>query len=500
MPLQNLAYKWRALIAVTFGTYMATMDFSIINVALPTLSDEFDRPPDVVVWASLTASLVSTGLTLSAGRSGDLFGRKRIYLLGWIVFGIGLVLASTAQSIEMLITFRAIQAVGLAMALGTGNAIITEAFPDWERGKALGIVGSVVGAGLMTGPIVGGILLGIGDWRALFWLRIPIVVIAFAIAAWLVQDPETDRPPGKLDIPGSVTLFLFLAAALLAVNRGQSWGWSSPALVGLVTLSVASFIAFIRIETRTSSPVLNLDLFKQRTFSISIAALILSFLGQSASIFLMPFYLIEVRDYSTVQTGLILATIPAMMLLLSAYSGQISDRYNFPHQTTLGILIVAVGLLALSTVDGDTTAPFIMGRLAIGGIGAAIFMSPNSSAVMGSVPRSMLGTAAASLATGRNVGSSVGLAISGAVLVLVAANSAGLDSIDNARELPSEALLDGVRAAFRVAAGLSLLGAITSALRPPTERVSFGPPAGRRSTEAPTAVGAAPPAGCGSAE
>ena len=204
----------------------------------------------------------------------------------------------------------------------------------------------------------------------------------------------------------------------------------------------------------------------------------------------MPFYLIEVRDYSTVQTGLILATVPAMMLLLSAYSGQISDRYNFRHQTTLGILIVAIGLLSLSTVDGDTTAPFIMARLAIGGIGAAIFMSPNSSDVMGSVPRSMLGTAAASLATGRNVGSSVGLAISGAVLVAVAANSAGLDTVDNARDLPSDALLDGIRVAFRVAAGLSLLGAIASSLRPPTQRASFGPPAGQRPTEAPTTVAA----------
>lgn len=479
MSLSNLPYKWRAMLAVNFGTFMATMDFSIINVALPTLADEFDRPPDVVVWASLTASLVSTGLTLTAGRSGDLFGRKRIYMTGWMVFGVGLVLASVAQTIEMLIAFRALQAVGLAMALGTGNAIITEAFPDEERGKALGLVGSVVGAGLMTGPIVGGILLGFGDWRALFWLRIPIVLLAFGMAAWLIRDPDNERPAGKLDIPGAITLFGFLAAALLAVNRGQAWGWASPQILGLVTLSVLSLVAFIRIETRTASPVLALDLFKQRTFSISVGALILSFLGQSASIFLMPFYLIEVRDYSTVQTGLILSTVPAMMLLFSTYSGQISDRYHFRYQTTFGILLVAIGLLALSTVDGDTTAPWIMARLAIGGIGAAIFMSPNSSDVMGSVPRQMLGTAAASLATGRNVGSSVGLAISGAVLVFVAANSAGIDSVENARDLPPDALLDGIRVAFRVAAGLSLLGAIASSLRPPTQRPQMGPPAGR---------------------
>ena len=479
MPLSNLPYKWRALLAVNFGTFMATMDFSIINVALPTLSDEFDRPPDVVVWASLTASLVSTGLTLTAGRSGDLFGRKRIYMTGWLVFGIGLVLASIAQSIEMLIVFRAVQAIGLAGALGTGNAIITEAFPDEERGRALGIVGSVVGAGLMTGPIAGGVLLGVGDWRALFWLRIPIVIIAFALAAWLIRDPDNERPGGKLDIPGAVLLFAFLASALLAVNRGQAWGWSSPTILALAAFSVVSLVTFVRVETRTASPVLALDLFRRPTFSIAVGALILSFLGQSASIFLMPFYLIEVRDYSTVQTGLILATVPAMMLMFSTYSGQIADRYHFRYQTTIGIGIVALGLLWLSTVDADTTAPWIMARLAVGGIGAAIFMSPNASDVMGSVPKQMLGTAAASLATGRNVGSSVGLAISGAVLVFVAANSAGIDTVENARDLPPDAMLDGIKVAFRVAAGLSLLGAIASSLRPPTERPAFSPPGGR---------------------
>jgi len=466
-----MSYKWRALIAVAFGTYMGTMDFSIINVALPTLSDEFNRPPDIVIWASLTAALVSTGLTLTAGRAGDLFGRKRIYLTGWSVFGIGLALASFATNIETLITFRAIQAIGVSMSVGTGSAIITQAFPDNERGKALGIIGSVVGAGLMTGPIVGGILLGFGDWRALFYLRIPIVLLAFGLAAWMIRDDRNDdRLPGKLDIPGAITLFVFISTALLAVNRGQGWGWTSPQVLGLFAVSVASFVAFIRIEARSASPVLSLDLFKRRAFSVAVGALILTFLGQAAGIFLMPFYLVEVRGYSTVQMGLILSTIPLMMLLLSTYSGQISDRRGFRHQTTLGVLIVAAGLLTLSTLDEATTAPFIMARLSLIGIGASIFGSPNSSDVMGSVPRSMLGTASASLATGRNVGTAAGLAIAGAVLVTVATSSAGIDTIDNAKDLPASALLDGIRAAFLVASGLSLLGAIASATRPATVR------------------------------
>lgn len=463
-----MQYKWRALMAVSFGTYMGTMDFSIVNVALPTLSEVFDRPPDTVVWVSLIAALVATGLTMVAGRAGDLYGRKRLYLVGWVIFGVGLVLASLANTIETLLAFRALQAVGVAMVVANGNAIITEAFPDNERGRALGIVGSVVGAGLMTGPIVGGILLDLGDWRALFWMRVPIVFVALALAFTMIREKHGDHAVRKLDIPGSVTMFAFLSLILLAVNRGQAWGWTSPTIVTLLVVGFASFAAFIRIELRTESPVLSLALFRARGFSVAVASLVISFLGQSATLFLVPFYLLQVRGYSTVQMGLILSSVPAMMLLLSSFSGQIADRYGFRYQTTIGIAIVLAGMLSMSTLDAATTAPWIMVRLALLGIGSAIFMSPNSSDVMGSVPRSMLGTASATLASGRNIGTSVGLAIAGAVLMSVATNSAGIADVENARTLPPAALMDGIRAAFLVASGFSMIAVLVSLLRPAT--------------------------------
>src|SRR3970282_1829810 len=156
-----MPYKWQALIAVCFGTYMATMDISIVNVALPTLSREFNRPPDTVVWATLASSLVVTGLTLTAGRSGDLFGRKRIYIAGWLIFTTGMGLASFAQTIEQLIAVRFFQSIGVAMAIANGNAIVTDAFPDNERGRALGTTGAVVGDRLMSGPILAGLRLSL---------------------------------------------------------------------------------------------------------------------------------------------------------------------------------------------------------------------------------------------------------------------------------------------------------------------------------------------------
>jgi len=461
-----MAYKWQCLVAVCFGTFMATMDFSIVNVALPTLSKEFDSPPNTVVWATLISSLVVTGLTLTAGRVGDLWGRKRVYITGWIIFTVGMGVAALAQSIEQLIAIRFFQAVGVSLAIANGNAIVTEAFPDNERGTALGTTGAVVGAGLMSGPIVGGFVLEALNWQAIFYLRVPIGLVAMTMAFLFIRPSEgqTHAGPRKLDIPGAVTLFAALSAGLLAVNRGQPWGWSSPVILGLFAVAAVSLALFLRVESRAASPVIALSLFKVREFTVSVSSLVLNFAGQSAVTFLMPFYLIQIKGYSTAHMGLILATVPSMMLLLSPFSGRLSDRYHFRYQTTLGIAIVSVGLLSLATLEASTSTPMIMARLALVGIGTSIFMSPNSSAIMGSVPRNMLGTASASVATSRNIGNAVGLAMASTLLVAVASAAAGFTA-SRTDGYPVDALLDGVRAAFLVGAAVSSLAIVASSFR-----------------------------------
>ncbi|HET7738182.1 MAG TPA: MFS transporter, partial [Tepidiformaceae bacterium] len=338
-----MAYKWQALFAVCFGTFMATMDFSIVNVALPTLSDEFNRAPDVVVWASLISSLLVTGLTLTAGRVGDLFGRKRIYITGWMIFTIGMATAGLAQNLEQLIAFRALQCVGVALAIANGNAIVTGAFPDSERGRALGTVGAVVGAGLMSGPIFGGLILNVFDWRALFYLRVPIGLTAMLLAFLFIRDTPGQEGPKRLDIPGAVALFVTLACAVLAVNRGQQWGWSSPVILGLFFVAAASLAVFIRIDLREPSPIISLSLFRIPTFAIPVVSLVLNFLGQSAVTFLMPFYLIKVIGHSTAGAGLIIATVPLMMLVFSPISGYVSDRFGFRYQTAAGVILISAG-------------------------------------------------------------------------------------------------------------------------------------------------------------
>lgn len=461
-----MEYKWRCLIAVCFGTFMATMDFSIVNVALPTLSREFERPAETVVWATLTSSLVVTGVTLTAGRVGDLYGRKRVYITGWIIFTISMGIASLAQSIEQLIAIRFVQAIGVSLAIANGNAIVADAFPPEQRGQALGTTGSVVGAGLMSGPIFGGFILELLNWQAIFYLRVPIGLAAMTMAFIFIR-PSEPLPAGtsrKLDIPGAIALFATLSTALLAVNRGQTWGWTSPIIVGLLLFAGCSLAAFLRIEARAVSPVVSLALFKIRSYAVGVSSLALNFSGQAAVTFLMPFYLQEVKGFNTAQTGLVTATVPSMMLLLSSFSGRISDRYGFKHQTTLGIALVSLGLFSLATLGANTPVPLIMARLALVGIGSAIFMSPNSASIMSSVPRERLGTASASVATSRNIGQAVGLAMASTVLVAVATASAGFTA-DQVADLPRGSILEGVRVAFLVAACASCLAIVASSFR-----------------------------------
>jgi MFS family permease len=268
------------------------------------------------------------------------------------------------------------------------------------------------------------------------------------------------------------------------VNRGTSWGWSSPIILGLFAISASGLAAFLRIESRAASPVVALGLFKIRQFAVGVSSLALSFAGQSAVTFLMPFYLQQVRGLSTGQTGLVIATVPSMMLLLSPISGRVSDRYGFRHQTTLGIGIVCLGLLLMATIDAGTPIPLVMMRLAVIGIGTAIFMSPNSSSIMGSVPRDRLGTASASVATSRNIGNAAGLAMASSVLVAVATASAGFSASEVA-DLPDDAILDGIRVAFLIAAASSSLAVIASSFRgkpavEPQLATTIPAPAGRK--------------------
>ena len=415
-------------------------------------------------------------------------------MTGFALFTVATAFAAAAQSLEMLLAARVVQGMGGSMLAANGAAIITASFPASQRGKALGIMGGTVGAGLAAGPVLGGVLVDLIDWRTLFWTRIPLGLIGSLLVWRLLRDSSAEQRPRGLDLPGSVLLFGMLFALVLAVNRGANWGWGSPLIIALFaggTILVATFIAQ---ERRVLSPVVDLTLFKVRVFSAAILTATLQFVGIGGVFILLPFYLIQARGFSPLETGGIMAALPLTMFVVAPLSGMLADRMGPRFLTTLAMALVSGGLLLMAALQPDTPVLGIVGRLIVLGVGVAIFQSPNTSAVMGSVRPDRLGTAAASATTSRTVGQAIGVAIAGALFAAQSAafaesrSSLGLDD----PAVVAGAFVSGLKLALTVGAAITAVGIVTAWMRGKSAQPrSFQPRAS--SVPEPRHRGAVPP-------
>ena len=447
--LGPIPYQWVAAGVVCIGIFLGVLDNSITNVALPTLADEFGSREEDVIWVALAFIVVSTGLSLTMGRLGDLYGRKLLYTVGFAIFTIATALSAISGSLEELISSRVLQAIGSSMTMANGAAIITASFPPSKRGTGLGLMVSTVGAGFAAGPVLGGVLVEWLDWRAIFWTRAPFGLIG-AFLAWrlLVDAPAEERPKG-LDVPGAFLLFGILGTLTLGINRGRDLGWESSIILLLFAACAFCLVAFIVVERRSESPVVDLGLFKGRGFSAGVGAAILQFMGMSAVISLGPFFLIDARGFSTVATGLMIMPMPLAMLLISPVSGMVSDRVGSRLLTTFGLLLVTGALLSMATLDGSAQPIDFMWRMLILGIGTAIFSSPNTAVIMSAVPPNRLGTASAAQTTARTIGNAIGYAIAFALYSGVAISYGAEHGVG--RDAPG-AIIAGYRTAVLVAA------------------------------------------------
>ena len=464
---RSISYTWIVMSVVAMGTLITTWDAGAIRIALPHLGHVFNTDPNTVIWVWLIYLLVGIGLMLTMGRAGDVFGRKRLYTFGLIIFGLGLGLCSLSQGLIQLVVFRFIQAVGAAMIIATGNAIITASFPPEKRGRALGIMGAIVAVGLLSGPALGGFLLDFLGWRSIFYLRLPFGIISVAMAWVLLKEQSIPRREGKFDLLGAVTLFFALACLLLALNRGQSLGWLSPWVVSLSVIGVLFIFFFLRVERRAAQPVLDLRLFSDRLFSTASASHVFLYISTTAVSFLMPFYLIEGLGLYAYKAGLVLVTIPAISLVLSPLSGRLSDKLGTLFLCTLGSVVVCVGFFLLSRLGSDASIGDIILYLAIVGTGMGLFVSPNTSAIMGSVAGERLGTASAMVGTLRQVGMSIGLAIAGSVF---AASQSFHTAQLTSQALPEDVVqrlstINGFHDTVLILLAIAIVGIITSVLR-----------------------------------
>jgi EmrB/QacA subfamily drug resistance transporter len=422
--------KWFVMIAIAMGIFLGTIDGSIVNAALPTLVDDLDTTFGTIQWVVLGYLLTLATLTLGIGRLGDMIGKKPIYTAGFALFTFGSTLCGLAPTVEILIAFRVLQAVGASMVFALGFAIITEAFPPTERGRALGLAGSIVSVGVALGPALGGVIIDALSWHWIFLVNLPVGIIG-TWTAWRFV-PEVP-PPGnqRFDFIGAGTFFVTLISIMLALTLSQERGFSSPIVIGLVLTFVIGLVVFIAIERSVDQPMLDLALFQDRLLTINLTNGFLVFVAIAGLLILLPFYLQDVLGYDVRTMGQLLAIIPIGLGITAPISGSWSDRIGPRPVLVIGLIVTAGGFFALTRLGTDTTtAQYLLLALPIG-VGIGIFQSPNNSAVMGSVPHNRLGVTSGMLSITRMTGQITGIAVVGSLWAgRVAARSGFTDPTD----------------------------------------------------------------------
>ncbi len=492
-PPEGIDYskKWYVLVAIAMAIFLGTVDGTIVNVALPTLVDDFGTTFAVAQWVVLSYLLTQTTLVLGFGRLGDMIGKKPIFTTGFGVFTVGSMLAALSPTIGILIGARIVQAVGAAMIFALGFAITTEAFPPSERGRALGINGTMASIGIMAGPIIGGFILEAASWHWIFLVNLPIGVIGTLTAIKFV--PNT-RPKGsqRFDFLGGALFFVGLLTLMLGLTAGQEIGFTSPVNLALFATAAAALVGFVLVERRVDDPMLDLALFRDRDLSVNLITGFIAFFVLAGLLLIAPFYLTDVIGLSPSGIGLVLAAVPITMGIVSPFSGGLSDRIGSRPVTVTGIAIMLAGYVgAAFALEGATTAAAIFGVGLVVGLGMGTFHSPNNSAILGAVPQAKLGVTSGMLTIVRITGTVTGIAVLG---TLWAARSVVYAGGGSAADAPGPAQAAGFSDVMTIAAVIlvAALGLAVWAWKSPTRDSRLATRDSRRETRDSMARGSTP--------
>ena len=448
--------------AIAASTTLATIDASIVNVAFPTLVEELDTSFNVIQWVALGYLLTIATLTLGMGRFGDVVGKKRPFIAGMALFVVASVACGLVPSVSWLIAFRVLQAVGSVLILALGAALLVEAFPPTERGKALGWIGTAVSLGIVSGPVIGGLLISSFGWRAIFFVNIPVGIVALLMANRYI--PATPPIRGqKFDVVGALLMSVSLFAFSLALTLGQERGFGTPLIVGSFVVSVTAAVAFVVVELRTDDPMLQLRLFRNPILSVSVATGFLAFVCLSSTFLLMPFYLEGVLGFAVGTVGLLMGVAPLMMGLTSPIAGTLSDRFGVRRVSLVGLAVIAVAYFSYLTFDTDTTAIHFMSLAAPLGIGIGVFNSPNNSGIMGSVPPEYMGVGGGLVTITRLLGQITGIAVLGSVWAARVTAVSGSLPEGGASAASPEAQMAGLHTVFGVAGTIMSLAFLVGA-------------------------------------
>ncbi|MDP6508279.1 MAG: MFS transporter [Chloroflexota bacterium] len=458
---QRPNYKWLVAAIVGSGVFMSTLSQSSLNVTMPTIAREFGVDLTTVQWLSLGYGLGMTSLLLSMARLADIMGRRRMYLIGYVIFGAGAIICSVMPDVYLIISGRVFQSIGAAMLQSTGAALLVAAFPASQRGRAMGIIGSFVSTGILMGPVVGGLLTEVAGWRANFLVGVPVGLLGLIVGGRILREARGARGE-SFDYLGGVLLALWIAPLIFLLNQGQQAGWDSPRVVASGALLAIAVVSFFYVERRRVQPIVDLAIFKVREFSLSVGIALMTSMARASSTLLTPFLLQLLLGIPVGQVGFMMALVPLGGMLLAFVGGASADRWGPQLPSTLGLLFMAGGIASLGFVESTTSLVNVGARLLVVGMGQGLFISPNLSSIMGSLPRSKLAIAGGFEAWSRTFGVSVGQATWGSIFAVVVISASGASV---ALDADTQFLEQGFRAVYLSAAGLMLLAAVLSSFR-----------------------------------
>jgi EmrB/QacA subfamily drug resistance transporter len=408
--------RWWTLAAMCFALFMIMLDNTVVNVALPSIQKDLGASISGLEWTVNAYTLSFAVLLVTGGRLGDLFGRRRMFLFGVVVFGASSGLIALAQSEAWLVGFRAVQGIGAAFMMPATLSIISNAFPPHERGKAIGTWAGVSAMALAIGPVVGGFLVENVSWQSIFLLNLPVAAVAVVVTLFATRESRDETASQSIDYPGVAAITFGLAAMVLALVEGNEWGWGSARIVALLAVAVVGLVSFALVETRTANPMVDFRFFKSRSFlGANLVAFIVSF-AMLATFFFLALYLQNVRGYSPLQAGVRFLPMTVVIIIGGPIAGRLSDKIGPRPLMAGGLVLNAISLFWQGHLAVDTPYTNLLGAFVLMGLGMGLIMSPMSTAAMNAVDQTKAGVASGVLSMSRMVGGTFGVAVMGALI------------------------------------------------------------------------------------
>jgi len=472
MRLNEENRRWWTLAAMCFALFMVMLDNTVVNVALPSIQRDLGTSLAGLEWTVNAYTLVFGVLLVTGGRLGDIFGRRRIFLTGVVLFAAASAFAGFAQSPAWLITGRALLGVGAALMMPATLSIITNAFPPHERGRAIGTWAGVSALALAIGPVLGGVLVEHVSWQSIFFINLPVAAGAIVVTLFATRESRDETVLPKVDIVGVATITAGLTALTLALVEANSWGWGSPRIIALFALAIAGLAAFFYVERRVAVPMVDLSFFASRTFGgANIVAFVVSF-AMLGMFFFLTLYMQNVLNYSPLEAGIRFLPTTLMVIIVAPIAGRLTDKIGPRSLITGGLALVSISMLWQSFLSAQTGYGFLVGGFVVMGIGIALVMSPMSAAAMNAVDKTKAGVASGILAMSRMVGGTLGIAVLGAFIGHASTRGAFIDALGTGLLMGAIVAAAGAVVAWRLISPELAGGALRT---PPTGEVA--PPA-----------------------